>query len=228
MEEKREQLGKFVVYGVSGEYAFSADSLLLARFSNVQTNECVADICAGNGVVGYAAAETQVPKTLDFFEMNPVFCDLLRRAVNQNSVSGEVYQGDIATTSKIRAGRYDVVLCNPPYYKAERKDLPQEEALRKKYYRDAAKTECAVTLQEVVESANRLLGGNGRFCVCVRAERLSELCALLENKKMPVKRLQLVCATQSDAPYLALVEGKKGAKSGLTVLPVLIMGEEDR
>ncbi len=226
MQIKCEQLGKYVTFTSADCYAFGADSLLLARFGAVKKGERVADICAGCGVVGFAAAETQTPSRLDFFELNPIFCDLLRLAVKENLILGEVYQGDIVTTSRQRAGAYDVVLCNPPYYKTARADLPKDDEERKKYYRDAAKTECAVTLQEVVESANRLLGGNGRFCVCVPIERLSELCHLLENKKLPPKRMQLVCAKKGDAPYLALVESKKGAKSGLVALPVLTIGED--
>ena len=225
MEIKREQLGKYCVFTATGEYAFSVDSLLLARFSVVKERERVADICAGNGVVGYAAAEAETPQVLDFYELNPTACDLLKMAGKENRVHGAVYQGDVIESSKARACKYDCVLCNPPYYKAKKTPLPQGEAEQKKYYRDAAKTECAVTLEEVVLSANRLLAGGGRFCVCVRVERLSELCALLESKKMPVKRLQLVCAASGDAPYLALVESKKGAKSGVTALPVLTIGE---
>ena len=81
MEIKREQLGKYSVWTVAGGYAFSADSLLLARFSALKERERVADICAGNGVVGYAAAETEAPQVLDFYELNPTACILLERAV---------------------------------------------------------------------------------------------------------------------------------------------------
>ena len=165
------------------------------------------------------------PQVLDFYELNPTSCDFLEMAVKENGVNGTVYQGDITKTSVERAGQYDCVLCNPPYYKAIKTPLPQGEAEQKKYYRDATKTECAVTLEEVVASANRLLAGDGRFYMCVRIERLGEACALLEEKKMPVKRLQLVQAKKGDAPYLALMESKKGAKSGLIALPVLTIGE---
>lgn len=226
MEIKREQLGKYCVFTATGEYAFSVDSLLLARFSAVKERERVADICAGNGVVGYAAAEAETPQVLDFYELNPTACILLEMAVKENGLNGAVYQGDIIKTSVARAGQYDCVLCNPPYYKATKTPLPQGEAERNQYYRDAAKTECAVTLEEVIASANRLLAGDGRLCMCVRMERLGEACALLEGKKMPVKRLQLVRAKKGDAPYLALIESKKGAKSGLTALPVLTIGED--
>ena len=40
---------------------------------------------------------------------------------------------------------------------------------------------------------------------------------------MEPKRLRFVCPTASAAPSLILVEGKRGGKSGLTILPPLIL-----
>ena len=224
MAEKTESLGKYVVYTSENCYPITADSLALAAFAALKEDERVADVCAGCGVVGFAAAERILPKTLDFFELNPTACDLIAHAVRTNGTPSQVFCGRVQDAMKERAGQYGCVLCNPPYYPAQGQPLSEVGSIA--YYRAAAKTDFCLTAEETVDAANRLLSGGGRVCLCVPIERLSTWCALLENKKIPVKRLQLVRSQVDRAPYLALIEARKGARGGLAVLPDLTVGEK--
>ena len=55
-----------------------------------------------------------------------------------------------------------------------------------------------------------------------RADRLAEIFTALSNRGIEPKRMQLVSGKANDKPYLVLVEGTKGGKHGLEVLPTLI------
>ena len=82
-----------------------------------------------------------------------------------------------------------------------------------------ARHEVLCTIGDVCKSANRLLKFGGRLCMCNRPERLADVLNAMRSNNIEPKTLQLVCKDYSSAPWLFLVEGKKGAKPSLKVLP---------
>lgn len=76
-------------------------------------------------------------------------------------------------------------------------------------------------------AASRQLRYGGRFCLCYRPQRLSQLFSALVENGLEPKRLRMVQKDPASAPWLVLCEGKKGAKPFLQVLPPLfIRGQE--
>ena len=60
-----------------------------------------------------------------------------------------------------------------------------------------------------------------------KPERLSQLCICMTHAGIEPKRLRLVCNKALSAPSLILMEGKRGAKPGLSVMPPLILRRDD-
>ncbi|MDA9793205.1 RsmD family RNA methyltransferase [Bacteriovoracaceae bacterium] len=103
------------------DYHFSEDSILLAKYAQSHF-DCrkVLDLCAGCGVVGieYALLSKNIKK-LSFLEKQTSFfedalgrnCDYLLASkkinIEQIFISFEQYKVD---------EKFDVILCNPPYY----------------------------------------------------------------------------------------------------------------
>ena len=58
------------------------------------------------------------------------------------------------------------------------------------------------------------------------AERLSSLFVAMHKNGMEAKRLRMISKTAESAPSLALIEGRKGGKPGLVVLPPLVLQDE--
>ena len=75
------------------------------------------------------------------------------------------------------------------------------------------------TLDEVVAAASRLLRFGGRFCLCHRPERLADVVAALRRRGLEPKRLRTVQGAAASAPWLLLLEAKKGGKPGLRCEP---------
>ncbi len=71
------------------------------------------------------------------------------------------------------------------------------------------------------EAAAWLLKFGGKFCVCLRPERLCELMCKMSAAGIEPKRLRTVSKRDGCAPWLVLVEGKRGGKPGMTVEPQL-------
>ena len=70
-------------------------------------------------------------------------------------------------------------------------------------------------------AGNKLLKYGGRLCLCNRPERLADvMCAMRDNDIEP-KYLRFVSKSPSDAPWLFLIEGRKGGGSFMQVLPQL-------
>ena len=83
------------------------------------------------------------------------------------------------------------------------------------------------TIGEVCDAAAWLLQYGGRFCLCQRPERLTDVLLAMRQVGLEPKRLRWVQQRPEKAPWLFLVEGKAGARPGLTVEPPLIVESAD-
>ena len=75
------------------------------------------------------------------------------------------------------------------------------------------------SVEELCNSASRLLRTGGRFAVVFRPERLAELFRAMATVKLEPKRMQLLCHRREKEPYAVLVEAIKEGGMGLTILP---------
>ena len=77
------------------------------------------------------------------------------------------------------------------------------------------------TLNDVAQSAAKILRTGGRLYIIYRTERLAELLVCLSQNKLEPKKLRLVAQRFGSAPNFVLVEARKGAKQGTEVMPTL-------
>ena len=114
-------------------YRCNTDSMLLPFFAHERCRSRppvrVADLGAGTGLVGIAAARQWPDAAVDLYERQPALVSLCRRNVALNGLApadeepaarghrARVLECDLS--GGIERGCYDGVLCNPPYYTAE-------------------------------------------------------------------------------------------------------------
>ena len=143
---------------------------------------------------------------------------MLRRSVALNGLEDRftLLHADVRELRDLLpANAFDLIVMNPPYFPLGQGLLNADETAR------AARHETELTPGELFAAAARLLKFGGRFCLCQRPERLAEtLCAMREAKIEP-KRLRFVAQREGKAPWLFLLEGKRGRSPGLTVEPEL-------
>ena len=209
-------IGNYRIVQDTELYRFTSDSVLLARFVKARAGEKVADFCAGCGIVGlHFFAENTGIRHVTLFELQKEMAELARRTVEINGLYDLFTVENIAVQDipprYIEA--FSLILCNPPYEKGGFENADPKKAVCRK--------ELALPLEELVASAARCLKFGGRFALVHRADRLSELFCTLHAAGLEPKKLQLVSGKEGAKPYLALVMAKKGAKSGLEVLPTL-------
>ena len=198
---------------VSDSHTFGTDALLLAAFSAPKRKNTVCDFGTGCGIIPFYWLREGIER-VHAVEIQPLACDQLTRSIEMNSLGERffLYNSDLRELKgKLEAGIFDLVTMNPPYT-AEGHGIISETAADK-----IARHETSLELTDVFLSASRLLKFGGRMCICLRPERLTEAMMGMRAAKIEPKRLRFVSQRDGKAPWLFLLEGKKGRNPGLIV-----------
>ena len=199
-------------------YTFTSDSILLSRFATVKRGDVVADFCAGCGVVGfnlYALNKNKI-SSLTFFELQSPLFKLCEENIALNNLEDKfcAILGRVQDLSKEYYGKFSLIVCNPPYMKNSAGDKNLSETIA------TARSETALILRELILSVSRGLKFGGRVNLVHRADRVAEIFAVMKEFNIEPKRLCPVAAKGKE-PYLVLIEGVKGGKSGLKFLKTI-------
>ena len=199
------------------------DSFLLGAVPRLKRGERVCDLGAGTGLLGLLLLARQPSLHITNVEIQSEACDLARRTAALNGLESSItcVEGDLRDAALLKAGSFDAVIANPPYFAAGTGAQAENDARR------TARSEVTCTLEDVCTAAARLLRWGGRFFLCLRPERMAELMALTRRCGLEPKRLRLVQNTARSAPSLFLLECRRGGKTGLAVDAPLIMTNED-
>ena len=90
-----------------------------------------------------------------------------------------------------------------------------------------ARHETLCTIDDVCASASRNLKFGGRLCVCNRPERLCDIMVAMRKNNLEPKRARFVSKSKNTAPWLVLVEGKKGSKPFMKIEPQFYIQSDD-
>lgn len=198
---------------VSASHTFGTDALLLAAFSAPKRRDTVCDFGTGCGIIPFYWLREGVGR-VHAVELQSLACDQLTRSISLNGIEERfcLFNSDLRELKgKLEAGIFDLVTMNPPYT-AEGHGIISETAADK-----IARHETNLELTDVFIAASRLLKFGGRMCICLRPERLTEAMMGMRQAKIEPKRLRFVSQRDGKAPWLFLLEGKKGRNPGLIV-----------
>ncbi len=191
-----------------GAARFSADSVLLAAFASPKPGEQAVDLGAGCGVIALLCA-ARTGAQFCCVEQSLSAADAARRSMACNGKNIPVYgMGWEDAPQALGYGRFGVAVSNPPYFSGQGTKSPQSS-------RREARSGGEGCLPGLCKSAGSLLKNGGRFFLCYPASLLAEVFFQLRRQSLEPKRLQPVYAKPGKAPYLALIEAKKGGKPGL-------------
>lgn len=197
---------------VNDVHRFGEDALLLADFSAPKSGDRVCDLGTGCGAIALRLCANFAPAAVHGVDID---ADAIALATQSADAFGGVPTptfavGDWHAPATLgAAGAYDLVVCNPPYFPPASGGVSVDEARRR------ARHEQEGTLTAVCAAAARLLRFGGRFCLCHRPERLTAVLAALTAAGMEPKRLCPVRHHEGQAPWLLLIEARRGGKAGL-------------
>ncbi|MCD2256247.1 tRNA1(Val) (adenine(37)-N6)-methyltransferase [Agrilactobacillus fermenti] len=208
-------------------FAFGIDAILLADFSKVPPSGKIFDFCAGNGVVGlFLSHKTKAKITL--IEIQPPLADMAARSIRLNQLQNQVTveNMDLRTiTDHFTPDSIDYISCNPPYFRINEGSLTNpNKALA------IARHELAVTIEDIIANAHKMLKTNGKLSLIFRPDRLDELFVLFKKYHLAPKRLRFVYPKLNDNldANMVLVEAiNRGRENGVKVEPPLYVYEND-
>ena len=218
MEVKREPLGRLHIC-VSDAHRFGTDAFLLAAFSRYQARDVACDLGTGCGIIPLVMERHMPPRQIYGLDIQPEAIRLLEQTVAENRLTNLTpVLGDLRTLwADAPLEQCTLVTCNPPY-KAQGAGMESAGDAARIARRD---------ISDVCGSAARLLRFGGRLCLCNRPERLCDVLCAMRSAGIEPKRLRFVAKHPDTAPWLFLVEGKKGAKPFLQVEPTLAVRQGD-
>ncbi len=212
--EHIETLGNDIGVIVSEEHTFGTDAMLLAYFANARRNDTACDLGTGCGIIPLLWKRDGNCKTVYGVEIQKKGYSQFLRSVEADSLSDSVFpiNSDLKLLKgKLPQGAFDLVTMNPPY-KKENAGIKSEKENEK-----IARHETLCNIDDICAAASYLLKFGGRFCLCIRPERMFETMKSMSDYKLEPKRLRLVTSRNGEKPWLCLIEARLGGKSGLTV-----------
>jgi tRNA1(Val) A37 N6-methylase TrmN6 len=211
-------IGGLQVIQHPAEFCFTLDAVLLAQFASVVPGIKAVDLGTGTGAVALLLAARGA--TVTGVELNPRSADMAARSVklNQLETTVSVICHDLRRIREILpSGEFSLVVANPPYR------APGHGLLNPKETVAAARHELTATLADVLAAARYLVKYRGRFALVHLPERMAEILKAMTDAGLEPKRLRLVHPYPDKKPKFLLVEGVRGARPGLEVLPPLFV-----
>ncbi|WP_017185065.1 tRNA1(Val) (adenine(37)-N6)-methyltransferase [Alkalibacillus haloalkaliphilus] len=205
-------------------FAFSVDAVLLAHFTYLPIKRGrVLDLCTGNGVIPLFLTKRSQAKIVGV-EIQERLYDMAVRNVQLNKLTDQIdmIQGDLREETKRFNQTFDVVTCNPPYFKTkEPNKRNQNEHLT------IARHEVYCDLNDVLKACSRSVKSGGKVSMVHRPNRLSEIMTVAKSYKLEVKRLKFVYPKRHKEANIVLVEFAKDGQPDLKVEPPLYIHEEN-
>ena len=214
-----------VIYQDDDLFKFSLDSVLLANFVTLNLRcKKVIDLATGNAPIPMLLTN-RTKAHIDGIELQECIFNLGVESVKENGFEKQISLkcGDVRNINKYFQGDfYDVVTCNPPYFKT--KDNGYFNCI---FEKSVARHEIMLSLDDVVKSAFYLLKSNGLFAMVHRTDRFIEVVECLKKYKFEPKKVQFIYPKDNTNSDLFMIEASKNGKSGVKILPGLIIHNSD-
>ncbi|WAA09500.1 tRNA1(Val) (adenine(37)-N6)-methyltransferase [Fervidibacillus albus] len=202
-------------------FAFSLDSVLLARFAYLPIQRGnIIDLCTGNGVIPLLLSSRTKAK-ITGVEIQERIYDMAKRSVEYNGLHEQIHfvHDDMKNMpATFGHGQFDVVTCNPPYFPVKEKAVINENE-----HLAIARHEIYCTLKDVIQISAQLVRPGGKVAFVHRPGRLAEIIMLMKTYRIEPKRLRFVYPKLGKEANTILIEGIKDGKADLKILPPLIV-----
>lgn len=197
---------------------FGTDALLLSAYVDRHAARA-AELGAGTGIVSLLLLRRQKVDRITAVEVQEDYADITRRNADLNGLTErlQVLCCDLRTLGTEHFDRYDLVVSNPPYMRADGGYLCEVT------HKSIARHELNGGIRDFCIGAARLTRYGGYAAFVYRPDRLCELIAALSEAGLEPKRMTLVHADATAAPSMVLVLCKRGAAPGLTVSRPLLL-----
>jgi tRNA1(Val) A37 N6-methylase TrmN6 len=222
-EYSYEKLTDDIYVCASSDHRFGTDAFLLTYFSGYRRKDKVCDLGTGCGIIPLIMQKSSPPQITYAVDIQEGAIEQLKLGMSKS-----VTEGIVPVCADLKElwddaplGQLDLVICNPPYKAANTGFTSSLTA------QCIARHEIMCDIDDVCSAAEKLLKYGGRLCMCNRPERLSDVIFSMKKHNIEPKRLRIVSKNPDAAPWLFLIEGKKGSKPFMKIEPQLYIRTEN-
>lgn len=214
------------IYQNDDWFKFSLDSVLLANFVtiNLRTKK-ILDLATGNAPIPMLLTYRTKAKIYGV-EIQKEIYELGQKSVIENNMLNQInlFNFDVKDLNKhLGFEQFDVVTCNPPYFKTNDKKLFNDNKIKA-----IARHEIFLNLDDVCSIASKSLKNKGIFALVHRPERFLEILDTMRKYNIEPKRIQFVHPKMEKEANMVLIEGIKNGNSGIKLLnPIIVYDEEN-
>ena len=213
--------GNNVIFQDDEAFLFSLDSVILANFVSIRlTDKNIVDLCSGNAPIPMLLSFRTKANILGV-ELQKDIYDLGYESIVSNKMDKQIsfVNYDIKNlVDEKYEGKYDVVTCNPPYFKYKEGSLINQNKNKM-----IARHEVCTNLEEVIKISSYILKTNGTIALVHRPERLMDIISSMKKNNIEPKKMRFVYPKEDRDANMVLIEGSKNGKIGLRMLAPLII-----
>lgn len=220
MEEyRKEYIGSGLAVFVSDDHTFGTDAVLLADFASPSAKSKCCDLGSGCGIIPILWCKKKTGP-ITAVEISEKATDQIRAAVEYNNLEERItaINSDLnELKGKIEFGSFNLITMNPPYTADGSGIISTSQADK------IARHGTMCSFDDICKVSSKLLNFGGKLCMCIRPERMTELFVLMQKYGIEPKRIKFVSKRPGCSPWLILIEGRRGGKSGMKVEPELFV-----
>ena len=206
--------GRVAVRQSADGFRSGLDAVMVAAAVPARAGDHVLELGAGAGAASLCVAARVAFCRVTAVEIDAALAGLIRENAQVNGAPVEAVCADIFALPPELKREFAHVFCNPPFHEGQASpDEARDRALR-----DAGR------LGEWLEVGLKRTVSGGTFTTIIRADRMGEALSLLPARGVSVLPLW----PRADVPAKrVVVQAVKGARSALTMLPGLVLHEQD-
>lgn len=210
------------IYQNKEYFNFTLDSILIANFCKIKlTTKKILDIGTGTGAIPLILSLRTKAK-IDAVEYQKKQCELFQKSIEYNKLNSQInlYNEDIKVSKILnRNNYYDLIVCNPPYFKDSIKNNSEEKTI--------ARHDVNLTILDLAIISKKILKNEGTITIIYDSFRLIEILKIFENHNLIPKRIRMIHPDINSEANRVLIEFVKNGKIGLKIENPFILYEID-
>ncbi len=207
-----------IIYQPLDGYCYNSDTIFLYHFVSLfHPKGSILDIGTGSGILALLVAR-DFSKDVSAIEVQERFVQYAKINAQANRLPIQVYLGNFL--HMVFDKKFDYLVSNPPFY---HKDVVRSQ----KRAIDIARYSGHLPLDEFLKKSFQILKPKGGLFFCYDAKQIKDIVAKLEKHKFNIEALKFVHPKAHRAATLVMVYAKKASKSLCTILPPLIVFDEN-
>jgi len=204
--------GRLRIWQPRDGYRAATDPVFLAASIPAKPGQSVLDLGCGVGTAALCLGRRVDGLELHGLDIQPEYARLARRNAEENGITLEVHEGDVAAMPpELRQRDFDHVITNPPFFTTDTATGPDNAG------KNTAHVGPADSVDVWISAALRRLLPGGFLSIIHRAERLDDILAALHGVAGDCRVLPII-ARPGRAANRVLVQSRKGRKGALQLL----------